>query len=292
MPAQSVSETSGFSVFNWKDPAIPVLISVPHAGRHYPAEIFGNLRLPPSALLRLEDRYADLLARGGIDTGIPAIIAHNARAWIDLNRDETDIDADMVDGMDRAGLAAPGVKQRGGLGLIPRRLSGAGDIWQRRIAMTDVASRIDSFHRPYHAQIGMMLAKIRSKFGVAVLLDLHSMPPLHLQVAGQAPQFVIGDLFGRSAHARFSEGLLHAVRQHGFAATLNNPYSGDHMLRRHSNPAHNIHALQLEIDRSLYLDDILSEPGPGLKQIAALVTRLTQTLANEALGGSILMAAE
>lgn len=286
------ANNAGFCVYNTVNPALPVLVSVPHAGRDYPKAVFDNLRLPPDMLVRLEDRYADLLARGGIDNGVPTIIAHRARAWIDLNRDETDIDADMVDGLDRQNLPAPGAKQRGGLGLIPRRLSGAGDIWRRRFAIAEITDRIESYHRPYHAAIAEILGVMCAKFGTAILLDLHSMPPIHRSIAEQSPQIVIGDLFGRSAHARFSEALLAGIKQHGFAPALNNPYAGDFVLRRHSNPLHNIHGLQLEIDRSLYLNDILREPSIGVSRISSLVSGLVQTLANEALGGQTLMAAE
>ncbi len=286
------SEYSGFSVYNAETLAHPILLSVPHAGREYPSEVFGNLRLPPETLLRLEDRYADLLAKDVVVADVPVIVASRARAWIDLNRDETDIDADMVEGMDRSNLPTPGAKQRGGLGLIPRRLSGAGDIWRTRIPIGEINGRIENFHRPYHAQIEQILSRMHDKFGVAILLDLHSMPPLHLQVLGKPPQIVVGDLFGRSAHARFSESLLERIKLHGFNGALNHPYSGDYILRRHSNPAQNIHAIQLEIDRTLYLDDILREPGTGLPMIASLVTGMAQMLAEEALGNQTLMAAE
>jgi N-formylglutamate amidohydrolase len=194
--------------------------------------------------------------------------------------------------MDRSNLPTPGAKQRGGLGLIPRRLSGAGDIWRTRIPIAEVNDRIEDFHRPYHGQIEQILSRMYDKFGVAILLDLHSMPPLNLQMMGKPPQIVVGDLFGRSAHARFSESLLERIKMHGFKGALNNPYSGDYILRRHSNLAYNIHAMQLEIDRTLYLDDILREPSPGLFTIASMVAEMAQMLAAEALGNQTLMAAE
>jgi N-formylglutamate amidohydrolase len=292
MQASKFSGSLCFTAVNTENLSVPLLVSVPHAGRDYPDELFANLRLPPNELLRLEDRYADLLVREISNAGIPTIVAQRARAWIDLNRDETDIDADMVDGADRDSLPAPGAKQRGGLGLIPRRLSGSGDIWRGRFAIADIASRIEQFHRPYHKQIAETLAQIRAKFGIAILLDVHSMPPLHLHMSGTQPQIVIGDLFGRSAQSRFSESLLARIKQYGLGATLNHPYSGDYILRRQSKPAHNIHALQLEVDRQLYLDDILREPGPGLASTAGLVSELAQILIDEAQGSQTLMAAE
>jgi N-formylglutamate amidohydrolase len=285
-------ENSGFTIHNARELQVPLLVSVPHAGRDYPEAIFKNLRLRPDVLVRLEDRYADLLARDAIGSAVPTIVAHRARAWIDLNRDETDIDADLVDGVDRANMPAPGTKQRGGLGLIPRRLSGAGDIWLKRIALADVNVRIATFHRPYHLGIEGILARMREKFGVAILLDLHSMPPLHMNLAKKSPQIVVGDLFGRSAATRFSEILMKRLGQAGFQTALNNPYSGDHILRRHGDIDGGTHAIQLEIDRSLYLDDIMREPGQGLVKMSRIVAEMVQILADEALGNRTLMAAE
>lgn len=285
-------ENSSFTIYNANDLQVPVLVSVPHAGRDYPEAIFKNLRLRPDVLVRLEDRYADLLARDVIACSVPTIVAHRARAWIDLNRDETDIDADLVDGVDRSSMPTPGAKQRGGLGLIPRRLSGAGDIWRQRIALADVNDRIATYHRPYHDGIAGILARMRDKFGVAILLDLHSMPPLHLNLIGKSPQIVVGDLFGRSAATRFSEVLMKRIGQAGFQATLNHPYSGDHMLRRHGDIDGGTHAIQLEIDRSLYLDDVLREPGQGLAKMSRIVAELAELLADEAVGDRTLMAAE
>ena len=282
----------GFSLHNIDHLATPVLLSVPHAGRVYPDALFDNLRLPPEVLVRLEDRYADLLAKEAIGASASAIVANTARAWIDLNRDEHDLDADMVEGIGYANWPAPGAKQRGGLGLIPRRLAGVGDLWRRRITMSDVKHRIETLHRPYHAQVSDILARMRQKFGVAILLDLHSMPPVPVTAYDKAPDFVIGDQFGRSASSRYSEYLLEQIKSQGFNANLNNPYAGDHMLRQHGNARGAIHAIQLEVDRTLYLDENLHEPGGGLPRIAQFIACLVQGLANEASGNAELLAAE
>lgn len=286
------AELSGFVTHNADNPAIPILLSVPHAGRDYPAAIFENLRLPPEILVRLEDRYADILARQAIAAKVPTIIATRARAWIDLNRDEQDIDAAMVDGINAADLPMPGAKQRGGLGLIPRRLAGAGDIWKNRLTAGDVAQRIEGFHRPYHAQLAAILKAMGDRFGVAILLDLHSMPPVGDIAAGVPPRFVIGDLFGKSASGSYSDLALAYFRDQGFAADLNYPYSGDYILRRHAKLRGNIHAIQLEVDRSLYLDEFLREPTIGAERMSVQISGLVQALADAALGQQALIAAE
>lgn len=265
---------------------MPVLLSVPHAGRNYPAEIFANLRIARSEIVRLEDRYADLLARAAVTLGYPVVVAHTARAWIDLNRDENDVDVGMVAGLQVAGRPSPSPKQRGGLGLIPRRLSGVGEIWKRPISAADLTHRIESYHRPYHQHISVILEKMRAQFGVAILLDLHSMPTV------PDAQFVVGDRFGRSSANQYTEILTARLCSHGFDVALNHPYSGDYILRRHGAADADIHAIQLEIDRNLYLDPQLREPGDGVKRIATLVAELVQTLAADATRQHILQAAE
>lgn len=282
----------GFTLFGADDPKIPVLVSVPHAGRDYPVEIFSALRLPRASLVRLEDRYADLLVRKVIADAFPAIVAHRARAWIDLNRDEQDVDLEMVSGAINVNYPTPGTKQRGGLGLIPRRLSGEGDLWKGRFPIAEIDRRIADFHRPFHARVSEILERMRDRFGVAILLDVHSMPPIALSHTVPAPRFVIGDHFGKSAASRYSETLVEHIRRHGFAAALNHPYSGDHMLRRHGKPRDNIHALQIEVDRSLYLDSDLREPSAGVAMLSRLIAQLVVLLADESSGSNALIAAE
>lgn len=282
----------GFATFGTEALSVPVLLSVPHAGRDYPDAVFSALRPPRPALLRLEDRYADLLSRNVAALGFPVIVAHRARAWIDLNRDESDLDVEMVRGADRAHYPVPGAKQRGGLGLIPRRLSGDGDLWKHPFDLNDVENRIMSFHRPYHAAVSHILEQMRQSFGVAILLDLHSMPPIRPSNILPAPRFVVGDRFGKSAASQYAELLMERLRSRGHAVSLNHPYSGEHILKRHGRPAGNVHALQLEIDRSLYLDSALREPGPELGGTALLVLELVKALADEALGSTTLIAAE
>ncbi len=273
-------------------PSVPVLLSVPHAGRDYPQDIFDALRLAPATLLRLEDRYADLLARRNVQIGHPVIIAHRARAWIDLNRDEQDIDIEMVQGASRDDYPAPGAKQRGGLGLIPRRLSGDGDLWKRQFTLEEIQHRILSFHRPYHDAVAQILERMRAHFGVAILLDLHSMPPIRSAAVVPPPQFVIGDRFGKSAASQYAGLLLSRLQAYGFSAALNHPYAGEYILRRHAKPRANIHAIQLEVDRSLYLDPDLRQPGAGLQRLSSLIPELVAGLADEALGSQTLIAAE
>ena len=288
-----MAKTAAFTHYNAGTPNIPVLLSVPHAGRDYPPELMANLRVSPVELLRLEDRYADRLVQPAIAGGCPAIVAHRARAWIDLNRGESDIDTGMVSGSEKTFNASPGSKARGGLGLFPRRLQACGELWRHPIAQTEVEQRIEQFHRPYHNEVAKILSAIHARFGMAILLDVHSMPPIPSSSAqDEPPRIVIGDRFGSSAASVYAEVVIGHAQAAGLKAALNAPYSGDYMLQRHGNPDRGIHALQLEVDRSLYLDSDLREPTAGLKAMADFVQAVVTDLTEQALGASFAEAAE
>ncbi|WP_156679575.1 N-formylglutamate amidohydrolase [Sphingomonas profundi] len=255
-------------------PATPLVFSVPHAGRHYPPDLIAASLLPVEALAALEDRHADLLAEGLPALGATGFVARHARAWIDLNRDERELDPAMLAAPPRPGRLVSSAKVRGGLGLIPRRILGAGDIWSQRLADADVDARIAGDHRPWHAAIAAALHAARARFGVALLIDLHSMPPLSVGGA----RIVIGDRHGRSSAPHLVDRLRTVVEAAGRPVALNLPYAGGHTVERHGRPRAGIHAIQVEIDRSLYLAPDLRTPGEGLPATRALVCRMAQAM--------------
>ena len=278
-----------FLSHNVDDLEFPLLISVPHAGRVYPQEIMNNLAVPATHLLRLEDRYADRLASTAIGKGFAAIVAHRPRAWVDLNRNRSEIDVDMVNGLSRSQLPAPSRKVRGGLGVVPSRLNGIGNLWRKKWHWEDIDHRLDSCHEPYHRSITDILERMRLKFGCAILLDLHSMPPLD-EDSGNV-DIVIGDRFGRSAGSRYSELAMSFFEQSGIKARLNHPYAGGYILERHSKVEKDVHALQLEVDRCYYLDAALREPGDQLPAMADHIANLAIRLADQ-MTSQFLLAAE
>jgi N-formylglutamate amidohydrolase len=268
-----------FDLMGDATPESPVVVSVPHAGRDYPLALRAALRVPEKALVVLEDRFVDevALAARGHET---MLVQCRARAWIDLNRGEDERDPQVDEGARSTGQPMRSAKIRSGLGLVPRRAGPAGDLWRRRFAAVDVEARITLDHRPYHDALARALAAARARFGIAVLLDVHSMPPL-----ATGARIVLGDRFGRSAATRFVARIEGAVSAAGHAVALNTPYAGGHILDRHGAPSRDIHAVQLEIDRALYLDTALDRPGAGLPATAALLRAIIDSLADEALGG-------
>ena len=283
----SPSFGASFQSFGDPVPLGPVVISVPHGGRAYPPEMVAALRVPVAAVMGLEDRLIDQVGLAAHE-GEPMLVQTTPRAWIDLNRDERERDPLIDEGARMAPRAS--AKLRSGLGLVPRRVAGHGDIWTRRFTDGEIVARIETDHRPYHHALAERLVAARARFGVAVLLDLHSMPPLG--APGLVPRIVIGDRHGTTAATRFVRRIEVEARESGFAVTRNAPYAGGHIVERHGDPRRGVHAIQLELDRSLYLDAALEAPGPGFDATVALVRRILTALTAEALGQPKAMAAE
>ena len=276
-----------FDLYGTGAPASPIVLSVPHAGRDYPLAMRAALRVPPEMLVGLEDRHADALALAarGDET---MIVQRRARAWIDLNRSEQERDPAIDTGVSAKSMPVATAKLRGGLGLIPRRTASTGEIWRRKLDGEEVTARIVQDYRPYHTALGGLLAAARARFGVAVLLDVHSMPSLG---ATQA-RLVIGDRFGRAAPSRMVARIEAEAHAAGVPVALNLPYAGGHIIDTHADPARHIFAVQLEFDRALYLDTALDQPGDGLIATAALLRRIIAAVADEALPRPSAIAAE
>jgi len=270
MVAAPPSRSPWFERLGPREPETPLVCAVPHAGRIYPPALFTTSAVPLAILEQLEDRYADLLIGKAVLSGAVAIVARVARAWIDLNRGEEDLDPALRDPPGSG--PPPTARARSGLGLLPRRV-GRRDLWREPPSAESAAARIATIHRPYHAAISDALTAACRRFGHAVLIDCHSMPSL----AGIRPaRIVIGDAHGRSAGRGVAAEVARVARAQGFAAALNAPYAGAHSLARHGRPAENVHALQLEVDRALYLDQELRTPVEGLKRTQSLVDALAQ----------------
>ena len=281
-----------------RDPApVPVLLAVPHAGRTYPGEFAEIMRNQAAACVRLEDRFVDLVAEAvAHETGAALLVAHAPRAMVDLNRAPDDIDWDMVIGgpPERRVRHAAGRRARSGLGLVPRRLPGLGELWRRRLPYEDLAARIEQVHQPYHAALAAGLEQLRDRWGAALLIDLHSMPPLGPKRGHDAaPDFVIGDRFGASCEASLSAAAFDHFSVAGRRVAHNRPYAGGYVLDRHGASTRGVHAMQVEICRSTYLDAQLREPGPGLAAVARVLAGLVRRMAEElAAGRSLPQAAE
>ena len=219
------------------------------------------------ALSTLEDPLVDRLAWRALAKGIGAVIARTARAAIDCNRSEEEIDPSVVEG---SGHLRPSARARGGLGIVPGRTIQHGYLWRRPISRRELQERVELVHRPYHSAIEAALDTLVHQFGGAILIDCHSMPP----PSSGCPPVVIGDCHGVTAAPWFTARALQLTRDAGFEARLNDPFAGGHIVARHGKPKHGVHAIQLEIDRRCYLDAEFTAPGREFDRMAILIERL------------------
>jgi N-formylglutamate amidohydrolase len=258
---------------------------VPHSGRDYPDWLIGLSGGGKAALTGLEDPLVDRLVWRALQRGCGAIIARTPRAAVDCNRAEDEVDPSVVDGARRGRVSA---RARGGLGIVPARTQQHGYLWRRAISPKQLEERLSQAHRPYHEAIEAQLALLVERFGCALLLDCHSMPP----PPDGVPPVIFGDCRGRTADTWVSAEAMAITRRSGFDAGLNDPFAGGHVIERHARPARGVHALQLEIDRRLYLDERLQRPGPGFDRVAGFFETLSVELGQALIGRQYATAAE
>lgn len=258
----------GFSVTGDSDGRWPLVIASPHSGREYPPAFLAASRLSLAQLRRAEDAWVDKLLDGV--EGIPVLRARHGRAFLDLNRAEDELDPAMFDGL--ASLVPRRTDRvAAGLGVLPRVATQGMDIYRRRIPGLEAEARLAALHRPWHARIAELLARAQARHGYAILVDCHSMP----RPAGLLPpQIVLGDRFGTSA----APGLVTLMERHfvaaGWRVARNTPYAGGHTTEFHAAAAAGIHAVQIEIDRNLYMDSQRLTQHDGFAEVAVQLTRL------------------
>lgn len=262
----------GFTVSGDTDGRWPLVLASPHSGRHYPADFLAASRLPLAQLRRAEDAYVDELLDGIAD--IPVMRARHGRAFLDLNRAADELDPAMFDGA----LTIPHrltERVAAGLGVLPRVAAQGLDIYGRRLAPQEAAARIAALHGPWHHRLTELLSRARARHGYAVLIDCHSMPA----PAGiRPPQIVLGDRHGQSAAPALMAIIERHFRSLGWRVARNTPYAGGHTTETHGNVPAGIHAVQIEIDRALYMDAQKLSRHAGFGQVARAMTGLTQLL--------------
>ena len=257
-----------------------VVFNSPHSGRVYPAELIRRSRLTRRGLRASEDVLVDMLFTSAPDHGAPLLAATAPRAWLDLNRAPGELDPTLI-----RGLRSQGLNQRvaAGLGVIPRVVSEGAEIYRGRISREEAEARIRTIHEPYHAQLEALLLRARDNFGMAVLLDCHSMPSEALRAAprvdGRSPEIVLGDRFGAAAGRALVSFVQRAFERAGFVVARNSPFAGGYITQRYGRPSRGMHAIQIEIDRALYLDQARLEPLPCFGEVQGRLSQVVAELA-------------
>ncbi|MCY4608194.1 MAG: N-formylglutamate amidohydrolase [bacterium] len=268
------NDNGGFQVLEIIHPdrrTLPVLVSSPHSGRHYDPFFLGMTRLDSQAIRRSEDAFVDRLIAGVPALGAPTIAALFPRAWIDVNREPGELDCTMFEGRMSAAPGHNSPRVRAGLGIIPRVVAGGAEIYRSRLPVAEAERRIASCYAPYHAALEHLIDETRHLFGAVGLIDCHSMPSAPPACAGEPVDFVLGDRFGTSCAPAVSQAATEALQAQGAMVRRNNPYPGGHITRRYGRPELGVHAIQIEVDRRLYLDQTAVEPNTGMAATARLL---------------------
>ncbi|WP_372886688.1 N-formylglutamate amidohydrolase [Shimia sp.] len=250
----------------------PVVFASPHSGSDYPEWFVRRSLLNAQTIRSSEDAFVDRLFACAPRHGSPFLVAGPPRAFLDLNRAPDELDPALIQGIRRP-VRTPRVAS--GLGVIPRVVANGRPIYHGKLALTEATRRIDRYWRPYHARLQSLLDETRALMGRAVLIDCHSMPREALESLGVPaalrPEIVLGDRFGAAADPEIVEEIEAAFASAGLRVARNTPFAGAYTTQHYGRPARKQHAIQIEIDRSLYMDEARIEPGPDFEAFAALL---------------------
>jgi N-formylglutamate amidohydrolase len=278
--ASAVSEINPpFEILAPGEQTAPFVLCSPHSGRAYTREFLDQTCLDPLTLRKSEDCFVDELFSASADLGAPMIAARFPRAFLDVNREPYELDPELFADPLPDFANTQSVRVVGGLGTVARIVADGEEIYDAPIQVADALGRIERLYIPFHEALTSLLDATRRRFGYAVLLDCHSMPSaLMAQTAGPRPDFVIGDRFGASCDGRLTRCLKDAVAALGYDVQLNRPYAGGFITEHYGRPQKAVHALQLELNRGLYLDENSIRPSDGFAPLKANLSQLLDRL--------------
>ena len=283
-----------YDIFRPDMPRAGVIFASPHSGREYRPAFLARSSLDPLTLRSSEDAFVDRLFASAVAQGAPLIAARLPRAWIDFNRSPEELDPALIEGLPRLPLTP---RISAGLGVVPRVVAGGRAIYRGKLARDEAEARIRDGWQPYHAALRRMMEETRARHGRAVLIDCHSMPheaiDASLRGPGPRPQVVLGDRFGAAACGEIMARIEHAFRAAGLRVARNAPFAGAYVAEHYGRPAQGWHVVQVEIDRSLYMDERRIAPNARFGTLRTLLEGVVaEIMALDAGGGALPLAAE
>ena len=256
----------------------PVVFNSAHSGRDYPERFLQMTRLDHLSIRQSEDAYVDELFARAPHLGAPLLRAHFPRAYLDVNREPWELDPTMfVEPLsERFNTNSPRVAA--GLGTLARIVAENKPIYRERLTLDDARMRIEGIYQPYHATLQQLLTQAHSSYGVAVLIDCHSMPRLSRAGDRAAPDIVLGDRYGTTCAPILVDLVEMVFSAAGLRVARNRPYAGGFATRTYGRPQHGVHALQIEISRHLYMNEVTLERSDGHEAMCQLTGRLVASL--------------
>ncbi|AZO28042.1 MULTISPECIES: N-formylglutamate amidohydrolase [unclassified Mesorhizobium] len=277
--AEDFSVVPPFEIRSGAEQRVPFLFNSPHSGRHYPERFLAMARLDRNAIRRSEDCYVEELFGGAVALGAPMLAANFPRAYLDVNREPWELDPRMFAEPVPSFCNIRSARVAGGLGTVPKLVGEGLDIYPGRLPLSEAVGRIETVYKPYHETLKRLLTRTHARFGYAVLIDCHSMPAsIRVGDNGVRPDFIIGDRFGISATAALTERAIGLLTGMGYAVAHNKPYAGGFITEHYGRPARHLHALQIEVNRGLYMNERTFQKSAGFDALADDLTRFSAEL--------------
>jgi N-formylglutamate amidohydrolase len=272
--------------FDLRRPAsqsVPFIFASPHSGAYYPPDFVAAAALDPLALRRSEDAFVNRLFGAAPDCGAPLLAATYPRVYVDLNREPYELDPAMFSGPLPEFVNTNSARVSVGLGTLARVVANGAAIYRGKIAFAEARARVERIYVPYHTALRRLIAQTQGAFGCAVLVDCHSMPstggPFDHDSGRRRGEIVLGNRFGTSCAGVIVDVAEKTMRGLGYRVRRNEPYAGGFVTQNYGRPGNGVHALQIEINRSLYMDEAAIEPGPGFDRLVQNIGQLIRALA-------------
>ena len=263
----------------------PFIFCSPHSGAVYPRSFIASSKLDAHSLRKSEDVAVDRLFSGVASLGAPLLSANFPRAYLDVNREPYELDPELFGGRLPAFANTQSMRVAGGLGTIARIVADAEEIYplNGRPSLDSAMHRIEMLYKPFHAALTSLIVRTRERFGTAVLVDCHSMPSTTAAASsGPRPDIVLGDRFGSACDGEFTHLVRDRFAARGLQVALNRPYAGGFITEHYGRPFEGVHAVQIEINRALYLNETslqhLAGFAPLQRQITALAKNMIRDL--------------
>lgn len=271
-----------FEVIEPSDQRVPFVFNSPHSGRRYPASFLAASRLDQQSIRRSEDSFVDELFLPAVEAGAPLLRAHFPRAWLDVNREPFELDPKMFSGALPSFANTRSARVASGLGTIPRLVADGKAIYTDRLPVAEALDRIETVYVPYHRALRRLLDRTYESFGVAILVDCHSMPSTVRTGTLRKADFVLGDRHGSSCAGALTDLVESALVRRGYDVSRNRPYAGGFITEHYGRPKHGTHAIQIEINRALYLNERTLERSKGYDALEADLAGLAAELVRDA----------
>lgn len=259
-----------FDEFNTQDMKYPIILSSPHSGQVFPEEFLANSTLDLKDLRSSEDCFVTEIVQKASDGGIPLLSMNIARTFVDVNRDKIEIDDSMYFNAPTNPNNAGSRRCRVGLGVIHRIVAQNKNIYDGKISYDEAMNRIKNVYDPYHKRLKQLVDKCHRKFGFCLLLDCHSMPSIICNIMNESKplDFCLCTLFDESCPTQMSEYLSDELKERSYRVEFNRPYAGAYITFNYCQPRKNIYTLQLEINRSLYMDENLYKKNTYFQRVS------------------------